>query len=1457
MIMKNKEIVNTSKSNTEVMRSDAETNKGERVSPCPEDFDVVLDNDSRAQECVKSEISPSDVEGRHGLSTEEGLGNEHMSEKDINSDNENGSSNNNLECNNSNEETNAETGFKISNKIFETLKLPTSARLTPTVGSYLEKLSPTAFKGFQKRFFKLNLTDNALLYWREEPTFPDQQPSGCINLSSVIAIHIEDALNFVIRTFGRDYCLRALSPGDKDIWLESICMVVNAVTRVETLKDASNHYNFSKVLLDTSGNIQTYLTEALKTQRKVKWAKEDKVPLTFSLRGKKMFLRAKGIQRSLARLWFDYVFSVKCLSPSASPYLSLYPDIPGNSTGNQFLGNIHGQTQGQSYLQNSSSSHHSPSSFSLKTSRGMIDSSGGGTIGSRRRYYRTRSSSYCTSTCSSSPPTTGYCLKNDEGVTSATGLTISNNRKPIPGHFYGTYRGQNLKISKSMMGAELSSLKRTKTLRDLSGFGNINQNPEGSKHSEPNIQSFTRMRSHLDNVLFGTIYAEIGPLPTLEHLVQNISLNSSTSGGMPGSDSSSSSSSSSSNSPNPPLSSLQKFFALLISSRPIANNEAFFPLPNNFSLKPCDTKTLGSKLGYSPNVNSVSASSNSSLGLSSSVTGDYREIESLPFNIQLDCLYLFSPDYDGSPPLYVIELDNIQLSSKIREVQTGFQFRLQVPMGSILASLRSQDCNEGYQEEVHITTDDEVEGQKDDQKETNQSTLEGGLENVGSGGGGGVGDSEEFMSQDDEKEEESHEGHKKVISTDLSGSDKELDTNSQIPPHSEIGQNMGDLNGLASNIESETNTVAMTSPVCGANNTTNTTSTTNNTTNSTNAALGQNSQFKDTKYTSITNLFQNSSLILYGLGGNNSKCHNELFQSISTMSADLAKNGIVFGGENNIGINNILSSEKVSMRIISIFGPDAEIWREALIASCRARHAAKENRLRTLHDELRAFDSIPKELLDENITHLFYKTLVYISAISGINSNGTTGIGSSGIMSGNFGGLMCSNNDFRRISPLVGVLSDSYHNINFHSGCRNGLESAIVGRNWIRRMVYQISSSFVTIPIPRILQGLEVFNLTGRDLLQASIRMISNPRVDILRFVHDKYVIPILMVIQECFTRRNELMRELDILLILEFLVDLRLSYESCGIYDSKFKYLILNFSSLYMKKLVQPYYSKIFKSIHNTCFLGKTFRDKESGTLRISLFSEAFSSLNSMVNLFTSLRFYHYSVEVRNVLFMTVQNALMQYQLAIRDVVLHNLCSLTELGHEKQNFFFYDDSKKYEGGLLKKEGYDGCTVVGSDCLCWRCYFNQRPFFEEMDYSRIPISSEVICGLLNGIEYCICKCDELDILLERWNPFLLYKFEQEYFKNGAVLMDNNIGILVNNTMVGIGKRMNTTQSMEVTDTNIGNMSGIITSSGDSITVTNNLNGNNNSNSTIGSVIDMKRWYLDQQILYPGGTRFLY
>ncbi|KAJ1607176.1 hypothetical protein OJ253_2476 [Cryptosporidium canis] len=1375
----------------------------EKVSPDPEGSNGFLEDGSRGGGAQRLDAGPSDTEGRSGLLAE-AEGNERLSEKDLNSENENGcgvavagggdsSNSNGGDAGTMNEDLQLETGPRFPQRIFENLILPTSARLNPTVGSYLEKLSPTALKGFQRRFFRLNLTDNALLYWREEPTFPDQQPTGSINLSSVIAIHIEDALNFVIRTFGRDYCLRALSPGDKDIWLESICMVVNAVAHRETLKDASNHYNFSKMLLDSSGSIQTYLTEALKTQRKVKWAKEDRVPLTFSLRGKRMFLGIKGIQNSLAKLWFDCVFDVKYLCQSP---LSLEIPGGGQSAIPSGFGLLHTRQQVSMI---SSSAHPSPSSISV---RGVAER--GQTRG--RHSYRTRSSSYCTSTSfvsqQSSP---AGAPRQDEGHTQPTrpmGGVFA--RRSVSGNFYGTYRGQNLKISKNMIGADLSNVRRLKASKELAGLGSLHQASEGSRLTEPNIQSFTRMRSHLDNVLFGTIYVEIGPLPSLEHITQSVLASPAAPGHLASTDSSSSAGTSSS-----PLSTLQKFFALLISSRPIANNEAFFPLPNNLSLKPQDHSALSSRFGWQQTPGAFSSPSQSQgqgQGQSRGSAGSgWREMEGLPFNIQLDCLYLFSPEYDGSPPLYVIELDNIQLSSKIREVHTGFQFRLQVPLGNILASLRDPVIEQrepshttssaSEAEEVEVEAETEItteyretmvttEKKKEEESETSRET-------VGS-------PPPDTPPQETDFDGFAHRDEREAVVTtaaaitvsgvlDVSGPEGEsrIQTQGEVPghPHSESEANTATPPSSMSNLMSVSQSV---------------------------------SPYRDTRYASVTQLLCDPSLILFGMGSRqggtsmNNSCHEELLSSVSSVHSALQSQGIPLTG----GSVSHLSSERVSIRVISIFGPDAEIWREALIASCRARHAAKENMQRTLHDELRAFDSIPKELLDENITQLFYKTLVYMSASFG---PGTEDFGS-----------FVYHGDYRRVlSPSAGLVRSYFHSLGLgmHSlGSSDQESGSFHWRNAIVRMVSQISSSFVTIPVWRILQGLDVFNSTGRDLLQASIRTMSNPRVDILRFVHDRYLVPILMVIQECLERRGDLLREVDTLLIIEFLVDLRLSYESCGIYDSKFKYLILQFSSLYMGRLIQPYYRKIFKSIHNTCYLGKTFRDKESGTLHISLFSELFSNLYSIVNLFTGLRLYHYSVEVRNAVFMAVQRALLQYQLAIRDVLMHNLSSIAELSPDRQRFFFHDhQGKRREGGVSGGKPHDDHDVGGPQGPCpGPGPDHERRPADEMDYSKITVSSEVICGMLNGMEYCICKCDELDLLMERWSPFVLYRFEQEYFREFS--LDNMI--LGNNISGGIGTRLTTAHSVEVLDSNIN--------SGNASILMDQISNSNSNNSNTGT-----------------------
>ncbi|KAF7458522.1 Pleckstriny domain containing protein [Cryptosporidium felis] len=1247
----------------------------------------------------------------------------------------------------------------LPNKLLENFVLPTSARVNPVVGSYLEKLSPTALKGYQKRFFRLNLTDNALLYWREEPTFPDQQPTGCINLSAVVAIHIEDALNFVIKTHGRDYCLKALSPGDKDIWLESICMVVNTVAHRETLRDASNHYDFSKALIDNVGGIQTFLSEALKVQRKVKWAREDRTPLTFSHRGKKLFLTLKDIQNPLARFWFDCAFSVRYLAQSAVSLRScgvggLEQSLGKVGTGNPFgvssLGSLFqspvpvlAPTQSQNPTANAAQAQYQTPAASLAPSPSGSHSSAPFPRTLQLGGLRVRSSSFCTSFTSS---------EESLGVGAA--------RRTAPS-FHGTFRGQRLRINKNAIGAELGMARgAAKGSREtenccgnpsstLAGSGQYYHNhnyhnisnsriqvpanagvlkyqlPDSMRYSEPGVSGFRRMRSHLDNVLFGTIYVEIGPLPSLECIAQSLY-------GSPNLEGShSSSSSSSSSSQNPPLVSLQKYFALLISSRPIANNEASRPAGGGAS-----SLTFAGKP-----FNFASPASLEGSGSPGAPAGGFGGFEAgLPFDLQLDCLYLFSPEYDDSPPLFVIELDNIQLSSKIREVQSGFQFRLQVPLDNILVSSVGSD---GAQSREECRPDNSETGTHSAPASSAEKAAE--LREPSSS-------TEAAPAQVEPGSVVNADSGQKAASGSSPPPGDSVPAVTAEEPAPPAAGSAGLAGGPALSLEPDA-PAGGDAVVQGAGN-------------------GTGARRCPVSYFPVTALVRNLSLLPgeAALQSHSRSCHAELAHSLSVLVAAL-------GGMNPSGGGNqpqpphgdalcALSTEKTPIRIISIFGPDSEIWREALIASCRARHAAKEHRLRTLHDELRAFDGVPRELAEESVSRLFYWTLQYISGPAGR-------VGSD------------------RVFPVVGLGSDGRSR---YAGEGGGTCS--------QRLAAQVAASFASVPMLRIVQGLEAFSSTARDLMQASVRAMSNPRIDVLRFISDKYLSPMLVLLKECLERRDDLVSELDILLVLEFLVDLRITYESSGIFDSRFKYLMLQFSTLYMEKVIRPYHKGIFRHIQEMCHLSKTFRDKESGTLHISLFSEAFSQFNSMVSLFSSLRLYHYSAEVRSMLFMMIQHALLQYQLMLRDVVLYNLCSLTELDPGSLSFFFQGPgfSGRYcccggGGG-----GGGGGPLLGESLLGSRdC--SAREVGGAVDYSRINISPEVVCGLLNGIEFCIYKCDELDLQLERWTPFVIYKFENEYFRDSDL---SGVGAGVGGGCGG-GVRFN--QTVEVDSGAIGGLGG--------------------------------------------------
>ncbi|OII76839.1 PH domain-containing protein [Cryptosporidium andersoni] len=1007
-----------------------------------------------------------------------------------------------------------------SSPLVDSFTLPSSSRLNPIIGGYLDKLSPTAFKGFQKRYFRLNVVDSALLYWREEPTYNDQQPQGCINLSSVKSIHIEDALHFVIRTQGRDYCLRALAPGDKDIWLESICTIVNVVAHREALKEAKAQYDFSRLLLDNSSSLQTSLVEAFKTQRKIKWVKEDRVPLTFSVRGKKLFLHVKNIQKPLSQLWFDYVFRIRYTNKA---YETISKPIQ-------------------------------------------------------------RSSSFCLSSSS---------LSLDE--------ILSSQKESRQAYFYGTYRGQQIRLRTEKMYNNFGSNnnKNVSNNNNVNGDTTLSNNltspiPEYFQSIDLKALNFLRARTYLDNVLFGALYIEVGPIP-----VESMNNTDNCNNGLSGCSS-------------VPLVPMQKYFALLISSRPIANNEAFFPLPNNFIIQP------GNKLA-DETINNVQIGS-----------------EELPFGMQLNCLYLFSPEYDDNPPLYVIELDNIQLSSKIREIQSGFQFRLQVPLQNILTFLPAR-------QELHF------------------GSINANTECVGS-----------------------------------------------LTPADNLNNEVVLPNELESNDGSHSSSIIV------------------------NHMNNNKSSNLNTPVIFTTKL---SPPIATGAS------HQAILpiSSICNLTSNLPTSATSNITTNNPSILN-QSNEKISIRIISIFGPDAEIWRESLVASCRARHAIREQRMRTLYDELRAYDSIPKEILEQNIEQLLYRTMLYIY------DNTST---------------LDKEMGFKRVSSFIGILNDNF--------IRNADNISLM------KLTNLVASSFATIPIAKVLQGLDVFNTTSIDLLQASHRSLGTPRVDILRFIREKYLLPIFEMLYKCYKERYEIFSELDILLILEFLADMQFSYESYGIFDSLFQYYIISFSDIYIRKIIKQYYCTLFHIIDDTCSLGKTNRDKDTGTLSISLFSDLFSILICMANSFSTLQMYHNSSYIRNMVFSIIQQTLLLYQLAMRDVVLLNICTLTEFDISNRDFLFFN-----EINMQNTSNTDKLNLSSTTCTLNELDFDNYPCFNFyiQDYLNIEtrssnfkancegigITTEVLCGLLNGIEDYIHRCDELDQILERWMPFLLYKYEYEYMR---------------------------------------------------------------------------------------------
>ncbi|KAH8738671.1 hypothetical protein FG386_000666 [Cryptosporidium ryanae] len=1304
----------------------------------------------------------------------------------------------------------AEAVGSAPNKLLEPFMLPSSSRLNPLVGSYLEKLSPTAFKGFQKRFFRLNITDNALLYWREEPTFKDQQPQGSINLSSVTAIHIEDALNFVIRTHGRDFCLKAFSPGDKDIWLESICMVVNSVARIETLREASAQCDFARHLLENSGGIQNYLSEALKTQRIAKWAKEDSAPLTFSLRGKKLFLNTKNIQNSLSKLWFDSTFGFKYYNNSS---------VAANS-------------EGDANNRDSKVEHYSRSSIP-------------------------RSSSFCTSSFSSVINTNQY--RSEDFIGYSCRSLNTNNRKKSLSYFYGTFRGRGVRINKisnaDFMGLEHSlastpinnaitpvppvlggdvgpdlsnghNTPRTARFNLPCNSGVLNNNipffMENSQQFEWSnlFQNAVRVRSHLDNVLFGTVYVEIGPVfgtsetATIVHINQSANALSSSSIGSnnnpsassscldadsasgganvndneAGNDNSGSGGSTDAlaghdggpdsatadggaadnsaategagakangddvdhnggemaggncNSGNPgvlintiggsghaagaiggqglsssALVPLRKYFALLISSRPIANNEAFFPLPNNISLRP--SSEGGSLLEPGTAENAVLGSSSktgcgNSLGSapSESKSPEQQALSSvLPFNIQLDCLYLFPPEYDDSCPTYAIELDNIQLSSKIREVQSGFQFKLQVPLENIFTYVFTGVDTPNLESSATGGADDVSS------REAGLDRREASVSFVGRGG--------RFAADGEESRDREVAGDA-GSTEDASGVANGSDANRQ----GKFCLGVDDAgSGAAEGARPDSSPVPNPGgPRCAE--------------GVCEKHLGEGRPGGQPRQFQIVNLMEQ--FVPHQRGANR------------TTGADacVSAQDQQHPSGSNLSIGS--QTEKVSMRVVSIFGPDAEIWREALIASCRARHAAREQRLRTLNDEVRAFDSVPRTLMEENACKLFYKTLYYI--LSGGRDR----------VSEDLSGI-ASIVDSKKSSGTASVFG--IRNLEFRCSCAcgSGGLAVISGGSFCkicleRKLVCHISSCFVTIPISRILHGLSVFNSTIRDLKQASIRMISSPRVDVLRFIHERYLLPVLSVVYECFNARSEFIKEREILSVLDFLVEIRVSYELCGIFDSSFKYLTICYAGLFAKKVIKPYFKSVFKLIYDTCHFGRTYRDKETGNLHTALISEVFGTIYSFVSFFSSLKLYNLSAEVRSVVFIVVQHAIMQFQMVLRDAVLHNLCKITDSDVESQRFFFRPAPGVVENGerplgdylLTFKELYMG-EVGGTG----------ETADLQLEYSSTVITTEVICGILNEIEQCIHKCDELDLLLERWTPFAILKFEQEFVKD--------------------------------------------------------------------------------------------
>ncbi|KAK6590079.1 41 Kd oocyst wall [Cryptosporidium xiaoi] len=1381
---------------------------------------------------------------------------------EINTDVNNSSNNKGIECSsNLNDNVNSNNAVKTTetvgstpNKLLEPFMLPSSSRLNPLVGSYLEKLSPTAFKGFQKRFFRLNITDNALLYWREEPTFKDQQPQGSINLSSVIAIHIEDALNFVIRTHGRDYCLKAFSPGDKDIWLESICMVVNSVARIETLKEASAQYDFAKHLVENSGGVQNYLSEALKTQRIAKWTKEDNAPLTFSLRGKKSFLNVKNIQNPLSKLWFDSTFGFKYYNNSA---IATRDGSGGNDSGKKI-------------------EHCSKSSIP-------------------------RSSSFCTSSFSSVINTNQY--RSEDFIGYSCRSLNTNNRKKSSSYFYGTFRGKSVRINKisnmDFIGLE-SSLTPTpinnmvapistvlgggETGGDLSNGNNtpriarfnlpcnsgiLNHNipffMENSQQFEWSnlFQNAVRVRSHLDNVLFGTVYVEIGPIFNASEGTGAIQINQSSNtlsssnvsnsnfltsssgldadlnsagtntnncdtvnddannhtgsadtgtgndnignngsdgnyagvnaensvnGGLDnngtstgneddvnhngnestgnssnlgnpnvvinttnnnnnevvngnnnsnsviGSNSGSSNSGysmgtlSSQYSSSSSLVQLKKYFALLISSRPIANNEAFFPLPNNISLRPSSDR--GNILETKPAENFVSGS-NGKKGSGSSPGATFQSNKNillpsvssiLPFDIQLDCLYLFSPEYDDSHPAYVIELDNIQLSSKIREVQSGFQFKLQVPLENILTYVTIRGCEKEGGSSGNPNSDNSSSSEINNTEDASfqESSLDKGNIPVSSLSDKGI-DGDGNRNRDVNAQVGRLE--------EVSGNINSGDSDKQQKPSIGV-DNVCHIGNITGKLDSDSISNLNNSQCVGT----------------TDANPTQNEADEQLKHFKLVSLMEQ--LLSHQKGSNKTMVVDT---SISTQDQQNS------GGAGSLYSNLLVSSqtEKVSMRIVSVFGPDAEIWREALIASCRARHAAKEQRMRTLNDEVRAFDSVPKTLMEENASKLFYKTLYYIlsGGGGGVNDEDLSGIAS-----------IVDSKKSNGMASVFGI-----RNLEFRCNCvPNNGDLAIIGGGSFckscleKKLICHISSCFVTIPISRILHGLTVFNSTIKDLKQASIRIINSPRIDVLRFIHEKYLLPVLSVVYECFNTRTEFIKECEILSVLDFLVEIRVSYELCGIFDSSFKYLIICYAGLYVRKVIKTYFKSIFRLIYDTCHFGRTYRDKETGNLHTTLISKVFGTIYSLAHFFSSLKLYNLSVEVRNIVFVVVQHAIMQFQMVLRDVVLYNICKITDSDINSQKFFFKSIPSLVEN---KERCFGDYLFTLREFHLGDCVGTDEIADMELDYSVTVITTEVICGILNEIEQCIYKCDELDLLLERWTPFVVLKFEQEFVKD--------------------------------------------------------------------------------------------